>query len=148
MRNGEAIRFDTQSVRVGDESYDVQLRFVRNYKDYSLRLVDVRKDDYLGTSIPRNYSSEVVLQDTQSGIEHDLKIWMNNPRRYAGETFYQSGWQRDPNTGTEYSTLQVVRNHGWMIPYVACMVCMVGMLTHFSLVLLRFLNLLMSEGSR
>ncbi len=140
MRNGEAIRFDTQPIRVGDDSFDVQLRFVRNYKDYSMQLVDVRKDDYLGTTIPRNYSSEVVLKDAESGIEHDLKIWMNNPRRYAGETFYQSGWQRDPSTGTEYSTLQVVRNHGWMIPYVACMVCMVGMLAHFSLILLRFLN--------
>ena len=42
--------------------------------------------------------------------------------------------------GREYTTLQVVRNHGWMIPYVACMLCMVGMLAHFSLVLLRFLS--------
>ena len=117
----------------------MQLRFVRNYKDYSLQLIDVRKDDYLGTNIPRNYSSDVRLQDEKRGIDQELKIWMNNPRRYAGETFYQSGWQQDP-TGTEYTTLQVVRNRGWMIPYVACMIAAIGMLYHFSLVLLRFLD--------
>ena len=140
MRGGQTVRFDTERIRVGDQSRDVQLRFARSYKDYSLRLIDVTKDDYLGTSIPRNYSSQVELIDPKRGIQQELKIWMNNPRRYAGETFYQSGWRMDPLTKREYSTLQVVRNQGWMIPYVACMVCMVGMLAHFSLMLLRFLN--------
>ncbi len=140
MRGGQLVRFDAEQIAVDGQSFDVQLRFARSYKDYSLRLIDVRKDDYLGTSIPRNYSSRVELIDPKRDVQQELNIWMNNPRRYAGETFYQSGWRLDPLTKKEYSTLQVVRNQGWMIPYVACMVGMVGMLAHFSLVLLRFLN--------
>ena len=55
---------------------------------------------------------------------------MNNPLRYAGETFYQSGYNVDAQ-GVETSTLQVVRNTGWMIPYVSCMIAATGMLAHF-----------------
>ena len=65
---------------------------------------------------------------------------MNNPLRYAGETFYQSSYHRDPQTGVEATTLQVVTNTGWMIPYVACMLVSTGMLAHFWFVLYRFLN--------
>ncbi len=38
------------------------------------------------------------------------------------------------------TTLQVVTNEGWMIPYVACMIVSIGMLYQFVLTLLRFLN--------
>jgi ABC-type transport system involved in cytochrome c biogenesis permease subunit len=139
MRAGQVRAFDLETVAVDGKPFDMQLRFVRNYKDYTLRLIDVRKDDYLGTTIPRNYSSQVQLADASRGVNQELTIWMNNPRRYAGETFYQSGYQQDA-LGGEYTTLQVVRNHGWMIPYVACMICVVGMGYHFSLLLLRFLD--------
>ncbi len=128
-----------EPIEVGDKSYDAELRFVRNYKDYSVRLLTFTKDDYLGTSIARHFASEVQLTDEERGVDRKLTIWMNNPRRYAGETFYQSGWGED-RTGNQFTTLQVVRNRGWMIPYVSCMICMVGMMAHFSLVLVRFLN--------
>ena len=139
MRGGAIRNFNTETVEVGDTAYDLQLRFVRNYKDYNVELIDVSKDDYLGTDIPRNYSSKIHLTDAEREIDRELTIWMNNPRRYAGETFYQSGWQQD-RLGNEYSTLQVVRNQGWMIPYVACMICFVGLSYHFALLLFRFLD--------
>ncbi|MEX0585523.1 MAG: hypothetical protein WD176_02685, partial [Pirellulales bacterium] len=53
---------------------------------------------------------------------------------------YQSSFNVDPSTGRELTGLQVVSNTGWMIPYVACMLVMIGMLAHFSIVLVRFLN--------
>ncbi len=65
---------------------------------------------------------------------------MNEPFRYGGETFYQSGYRRDPVTGVGTTTLQVVTNFGWMIPYVACMIVAIGMLAHFSQTLVRFLR--------
>jgi ABC-type transport system involved in cytochrome c biogenesis permease subunit/DNA-binding transcriptional MerR regulator len=139
MRNGQHRAFDLETIPLDDHPVDLQLRFVRNYKDYSMQLIDVRKDDYLGTSIPRNYSSRVRLTDPSRNVDQELTIWMNNPRRYAGETFYQSGWQQDSQR-REYTTLQVVRNYGWMIPYVACMITVVGMGCHFLFLLLRFLD--------
>src|SRR5262249_41638039 len=38
------------------------------------------------------------------------------------------------------TTLQVVTNFGWMIPYIACMIVATGLLAHFSLTLVRFLR--------
>ena len=64
-----------------------------------MKLIDVRKEDYPGTDIPRHYASLVHLIDDSRHTDRTVKIWMNNPLRYAGETFYQSGYYRDPDTG-------------------------------------------------
>ena len=50
---------------------------------------------------------------------------MNHPLRYAGETFYQSGYERTEKG--EATKLSVVTNTGWMLPYVACMLVVVGL---------------------
>ncbi len=63
---------------------------------------------------------------------------MNNPLRYRGETYYQSGYNE--LGGKKYSTLAVVTNMGWMIPYVGCMLVATGLLAHFSITLTRFLK--------
>ena len=127
-------------VDVGDKTYHVSLRFKRNHKPYSVTLLDASKDDYLGTSMARNFSSDVRLIDKERGTDREIHIWMNNPLRYAGETFYQSGYSGPPDFPTESTTLAVVTNSGWMIPYVACMVVGVGLMAHFLGVLLRFLK--------
>ena len=63
---------------------------------------------------------------------------MNNPLRYNGETFYQSGFGIRQKTGDPQTTLTVVANRGWMIPYIGCMIVAVGLLSHFLSVLGRF----------
>ena len=115
--------------------------------DPNALLIDVRKDDYLGTDTPRNYSSDVRLVDPTRSVDREVHIWMNNPLRFAGETFYQSGYNLDRSTGKESTTLAVVTNTGWMIPYVSCMLVAVGMLAHFAITLLRFLNRRAAAGS-
>jgi ABC-type transport system involved in cytochrome c biogenesis permease subunit len=155
-----------QGVRVDGNVYEIALRFKRNYKPYSVHLIDVRSDKYIGTETVRNYSSDIQLVDKDRDVKRKVKIWMNNPLRYAGETFYQSGYTPptpvyysavDPETGLksgipaprmvdgkvlrrEATSLQIVKNTGWMIPYVSCMIVATGMLFHFWLILLRFLN--------
>jgi len=129
-----------ERVQVGDRTFVTSLRFRRTYKPYTMHLIDVRKDDYIGTSTPRDYSSYVRLVDAKRNIDRDrIRIWMNNPLRYAGETFYQSSYSQD-QSGVEQTTLQVVTNTGWMIPYVACMLVATGMFAHFWNMLLRFLQ--------
>jgi ABC-type transport system involved in cytochrome c biogenesis permease subunit len=130
----------SEQVKVDGKSYDLSLRFRQNYKPYSLTLIDVRKDDYMGTDMARNYSSDVRLVDKERGVDRQVRIWMNNPLRYAGETFYQSGFHGSPNSPIEGTTLQVVTNSGWMIPYVACMIVAFGMGAQFVEVLVRFLS--------
>lgn len=131
---------ESETITVDGKSYDVALRFKRTYKPYKFQLTDVRKDDYIGTDTARNYSSDVRLVDETRNVDRNVHIWMNNPLRFAGETFYQSGYHRDPMTQIEGTTLQVVTNTGWMIPYVACMIVAIGMLAHFLITLSRFLG--------
>ncbi|WP_339681897.1 cytochrome c biogenesis protein [Gimesia maris] len=129
-----------QPVVVDGTPYQLYLRFKRYYKPYSVTLNDVRKDDYAGTNTVMSYSSDIKLVDPTNNVDREIKVWMNNPLRYSGETFYQSGYHADPTTGKEMTTLSVVTNVGWMIPYVSCMIVVVGMLYHFMITLLRYLN--------
>jgi ABC-type transport system involved in cytochrome c biogenesis permease subunit len=131
---------NAEPVNVDGKTYELTLRFRRHYKPYAVTLLDVRKDDYVGTSTPRNYSSDIHLVDDERHVDRKIRIWMNNPLRFAGETFYQSGYNLDPQSGTEYTTLAVVTNDGWMIPYVGCMIVATGMLAQFLIVLTRFLR--------
>ncbi len=137
-----------EPVSADGKSYEMLLRYKQTRKPYELTLNDIRKDDYLGTNTPRDYSSWVALRDPSRHFERDrIRIWMNNPLRYAGETFYQSGYAALPD-GQEVSTLQIVTNTGWMVPYIACMFVAIGMLYHFSHTLMRFLRrTLEADGS-
>lgn len=124
-----------QKVTVGDKTYDVLFRFRRHYKPYSIHLIEFRHDKYIGTEIPKNFSSEVRLVDPERNVDRKVKIWMNNPLRYAGETFYQAAYRDDRTT-----VLQVVRNAGWMVPYVSSMIVALGLLWQFGLQMATFLR--------
>ncbi|WP_437226464.1 cytochrome c biogenesis protein CcsA [Planctomicrobium sp. SH661] len=133
-------------ISVDGKTYDLALRFRRLYNDYNVTLKDVQKNDYTGTDKPRDYSSFITLSDPKQDTTFDHRIWMNNPMRYGGKTFYQSGFQVLEN-GDEMTTLQVVDNAGWMTPYVACMMVVVGMIYHFGQTLLRYLHRRLRETS-
>src|SRR5262249_34872242 len=129
------IELKPQLVMVGDKPYYVALQFQREYKPYTIQVHAINGDNYLGTDIPQNFSSKIQLVDRERGVDREALIKMNAPLRYGGETFYQSGFDdgmrgKHP-TGVKSTTLQVVTNFGWMIPYVACMVVITGMLAQF-----------------
>ena len=90
----------------------------------------------------KSYSSDIHLIDPTNNTDRPrIHIWMNNPLRYKGDTFYQSGFAQDPKTGEAQTTLTVVANRGWMIPYIGCMIVAVGLLARtFMSVLTRFLR--------
>lgn len=131
---------ETDTINVDGRDYTLALRFERHYKPYSVTLKDVRRELYPGTSTPKDFSSDVHIFDTSRHVDRDVKVWMNNPLRFAGDTLYQTGYHQNPQSGSEFSTLSVVANEGWMIPYVSCMIVAIGMLAQFTITLLRFLN--------
>lgn len=130
----------TDSVQVGEKKYRIELRPKRYYKPYVFELLDVQKKDYLGTSTPRSYASTVHIIDPTRNVDEEKTIWMNNPLRFEDETFYQTTYYQEPETGYEHTTLSVVANSGWMMPYVGCMLVGIGMLFHFLNLLVRFLT--------
>jgi ABC-type transport system involved in cytochrome c biogenesis permease subunit len=129
------------SVEAGGKDWRLQLRFRREYKPYTVRLDDVRRINYSASDTPRDYSSYVTFADPETGATQQGRIWMNNPVRYRGETFYQSTYSEvDLGGGRsgEMTGLQVVENAGWLVPYVACVLAFWGMLVHFGGTFLRF----------
>ena len=127
-------------VKLGEEEYLLGLRLKHVYKPYSVTLTDVQTRNYLGTDIPEWFSSDILIADQQHpGPANRQKVWMNNPLRYGDETFYQSGYNRLED-GREYTVLQIVKNRGWMIPYVCCMFVVVGLFAQFSSSLLNYLK--------
>ncbi|MCC9657118.1 cytochrome c biogenesis protein [Rhodopirellula halodulae] len=137
--------FDT--VTLGDKDYEIGLRLHREVKPYWVQLEDVRRINYSNTETPRDYSSFIRIVDSETGEDRKERVWMNNPLRYRGETFYQSNYTALPG-GKELTGIQVVRNSGWLIPYVACSITGLGMLVHFWGTLTRFISRRRRENER
>ena len=127
---------DPQPVEVGGKIYGIALRFTRTYKPYSVHLIDFRHDKFVGTETPRNFSSLVRLSDPAHNVDRQVLISMNHPLRYAGETFYQASFKQ----GDGGTVLQVVRNPGWLLPYISCALVGGGMLLHFGMKLVPVLR--------
>jgi len=119
--------------RVGDQDYTAYLRYRREYlrsnsgSPFSIKLLDFVHETYEGTKTPKDFASQIQLINEGDDVDRELRIWMNNPLRYARRTFYQSGYL--PGDGG--TVLQVVRNDTWMIPYLACMMVSLGMAAQF-----------------
>ncbi|MCS6866219.1 MAG: cytochrome c biogenesis protein ResB [Gemmataceae bacterium] len=131
-------------IRVGEKEYEVLLRQARYYKPYRVHLDEFRFDRYIGTNKPKNYSSDVRVYDAEGNLVRETRIAMNEPMRYAGETFYQADFDKE----TEKTTiLQVVKNPGWIdlwffqasVDYIACALVGIGLVLHFSIYLIQFL---------
>ncbi len=114
-------------------TYVLALRTRREYLPYSVTLKKFSHDVYAGTDIPKNFSSLVHLSNPSRGEERDVLIYMNQPLRYAGKTFYQASFGK----GDTLSVLQVVRNPGWLLPYISCVLVTLGLLVHFAITLRR-----------
>ena len=125
-----------QEFTFNHHTYQMLLRPERFYLPFSLTLLNFRHDVYPGTDIPKNFSSRVRLQNLDNGEDREVRIYMNNPLRYEGETFYQASYDPD-NQG---SVLQVVHNPSWLTPYFACVMVAAGLTWQFLSHLIPFLK--------
>jgi hypothetical protein len=123
-----------QVFRYEGRSYQLALRQARYYKPFSIQLLEFRHDKYPGTEIPKNFSSRVRLLRPETGEDREVLIYMNNPLRYEGETYYQASFDTD-NQGT---ILQVVSNPSWLTPYFSCVIVGIGLLMQFAQHLIGF----------
>ncbi len=124
-----------QSFEHEGKTYEIAMRSVRQYKSYTIELVEFAHDKYQGTEIAKNFSSTVHLVNHETGEERkNILIKMNEPLRYGGETYYQSSFE----PGDRVTILQVVRNPADWVPYVSCTIVGVGLLVQFLLSLGRF----------
>lgn len=118
-----------QSFEAGGKSWKFAVRQARLYHPFSIKLLDFSHDRYLGTNVPKNFSSKIRLLNHATGEDREDLIYMNHPLRYQGLTFYQSGFANDDTT----TILQVVKNPVWTLPYISCAMVSLGLLWVFSM---------------
>jgi hypothetical protein len=129
-------RMPPQRFEHAGRSYTVGLRFARSYKHFTLTLLKFSHDRYSGTEIPKNFSSRIQLKTPDGHDDREVLIYMNNPLRYAGFTFYQASFEPGNDKVT---ILQVVRNPSWLIPYIACSIMTLGLIWQFWIHLIAFI---------
>ena len=122
--------------QVGNKSYQAVLRPKRFYKPFAIKLVQFRHDRYAGTDIAKNFSSRIRLLDPSRHEDRESLIFMNNPLRYRGFTFYQAGFDNNDQT----TVLQVARNPSWLVPYISCALIVAGLLVQFGMHLVSFVK--------
>jgi hypothetical protein len=125
-----------QDFSYSGREYQLALRSTRYYKPYSLTLLDFTHETYKGTDIPKHFASRVRLENAPGHENRETTIYMNNPLRYAGATYYQASFEQ----GDQASMLQVVENPGWTTPYISCVLVGVGLAVQFGLSLSRFIR--------
>ena len=132
--------------KVDGKDYRLSLRFTRHYKDFELSLLKATHEKYSGTEIPKNFSSRVRVKMNTSPEVRETIIYMNNPLRWAGYTFFQYQMAADElalrqmNMDRASSTFQVVKNPSWVAPYIACVLVGVGLCWQFGYHLFGFLR--------
>ncbi len=129
-------QLEPQHFDFGGHSWKIALRFARHYEPYKLTLLKFSHDRYPGTEIPLNFSSRLRLTTPDGRDDREVLIYMNNPLRYGGLTFYQAGFENNDRT----TVLQVVRNPSWQLPYLACGIMALGLVWQFGLHLVGFVG--------
>ena len=129
-------RFPPQMVGTGDQSFEIALRFTRHYYPFEIELIDFKHEKYPGTEVPFNFSSEVKVTHQDSTKNQKALIYMNHPLRYEGLTFFQASFVNQDKT----SIFQVVRNPGWLLPYLSVLLMGLGMCVQFGMHFFKFLR--------
>jgi hypothetical protein len=95
--------------------------------DFPMRLLEFQMGRYEGTDRPSSYASVVHVPG-----QPQVTISMNEPLKYHGFTFYQSSFEKDPQTGKPTaSILSVNRDPGRWIKYIGSMMIVLGSIVLF-----------------
>lgn len=129
---------EPQTFTHGTRRYRIDFRPVRHYTTHSLELLEFRHDKYIGTEKAKDFRSRVRLHEPGAARPREIDIYMNNPLRHAGLTYFQSSFDEfDPSA--KATVLQVVRNPSWLAPYFGCVVVGAGMTIQFLIHLVGFI---------
>jgi hypothetical protein len=128
----------------GDKPYLMAYRIAREYYPFSLTLLKATHEQYKGTQTPKNFASRVRVEYPEKSEARETVIYMNNPLRYAGLTFFQyqmmAGEAAESRGATPTSTFEVVHNPGWLTPYLSCIMVAAGLIIQFMTHLVGFVT--------
>lgn len=111
---------------INGKRYELIYRKAQRTLPFAIRLEDFQKNFHPGTAMASAYSSDIVIED--NGITWPVHIEMNKPLRYKGYTFFQSSFAESEEG--EATVLAVVKNSGWLFPYLGTAIVAIGLLLH------------------
>jgi hypothetical protein len=100
------------------------------YLPFELVLERFKMNKDPGTNRPASYESFVRLFSNDQPSRHH--IFMNNPLKYMGFTFYQASYSQDQQ-GSYSSTLSVNVDPGRFMKYLGCLMLVFGSMWHYYL---------------
>ncbi|MBK7404503.1 MAG: cytochrome c biogenesis protein ResB [Phycisphaerales bacterium] len=112
-------------VDVGGKTMFLQYGPVTHPLPFTIQLVDFRKSDYPGSEMAMAFESDVKVT-TAEKPQFDFNIHMNHPYTQGGWKVYQSGF-----VGDDVTVLQVTRDPGLVLMYVACSTLVLGIILTF-----------------
>lgn len=129
------VSFEKEKAWIGRNSY-VQfykedrvyaLGYLNKRKElgFSLRLLDFKKTNYQGSEKAKTYESQV---ETPKG---KVTISMNEPLKFMGYTFYQSGFEEEKEGEPSVSILSVNRDPGRPLKYGGAAAVIIGIILLF-----------------
>ena len=124
-----------QTIQAGGKTFTLTLRPARVYNPFTLTLLKATHTTYPGTDIPKDFRRRVRIDNSKTGEKREVEISMNHPLRYGGYTYYQyqmdAGQMTREAGRTPTSVLSVVRNPGWLTPYIGCTMVALGLVIQF-----------------
>ncbi len=98
---------------------------------FEFTLTRFKMDKDPGTNRPASYESFVNLYTNGETTPHH--VYMNNPLKHDGFTFYQASYSQDPETGAYSSTFSVNLDQGRWIKYLGSLLLVLGCIWHYYL---------------
>lgn len=96
---------------------------------FELTLTKFKMDKDPGTNNPASYES--FISKFQDGTTTNHHVFMNNPMKHDGITFYQASYSKDETTDQYSSTLSVNIDQGRFLKYLGSILLVLGSIWHF-----------------
>ncbi len=125
-RIGEFIALEDVEQDNPFENFQIKIGRKKTPLPFSIGLQDFQKIDYPGTNKASDYISQLTFNEND--VSWPVKIQMNKPYRYKGYSFFQSSF--DQRDGVETTVINVVKNQGWLFPYISSFLIFAGLLIH------------------
>ncbi len=115
------------TISIGNDTYMIAMRKTQRPLPFAVKLNKFQKFTHPGTNMAREYQSDITIIEA-NGLQWQHSIRMNEPLRTHGYTLYQSSFI--DARGKPLSVLAVVKNHGFIFPYIASLIMAIGLLIH------------------
>ncbi|NOT77921.1 MAG: hypothetical protein HOP07_02820 [Bacteriovoracaceae bacterium] len=125
-----ASNYSPLSVAIGGKKMIVEVTKESLTLPFEIALTQFKMDKDPGTNNPASYESFVKLfSDGKMSTHH---VFMNNPLKHLGYTFYQASYSQD-NAGNYNSTLAVNVDQGRFLKYLGSLMLVIGAIWHYNL---------------